>query len=558
MKAESTNEAWGSRLGLILAMAGSAVGLANFLRFPIQAVENGGGTFLIPYLVSFVVLGIPLLWLEWAMGRRGGEHGDHSTPFMMGGMAKGWAWKYAGVFGIFTNLVVISYYSYIESWSLGYVLKTVFGGFSGMNQEEVATYFLHYTDVLSWSFDGTFSLTLFILTLFINVYILSRGLSGIEKVARIGMPLLLLFGILLAIRGLTLGTSGASEVVPDANAWEGLNFLWEIEFDSLWDPKIWLAAAGQIFFTLGLGWGFIHSYASYMKAKDDIALSAMASGFTNEFVEIVIGSLIIIPLAAGYLGMDWVKDNASFGMAFQTMPYLFDQLGSVLGNIAGILWFSLLFFAGITSSLAMGTPWIGFMKDEFKWSQKKSAWTLGLFALILGLPAVLFYNHGVLDEYDYWVGTVSLVIFAMIETILFSWVFGMNKGWEEITKGADIKIPSAFRFILTYITPTLIILIFIGAVITPLDNDWIGYINGLFHGQSWELSPDSIIKKLMYNDLNDQLLSATDPEEIKLLQDKILYSKIARVLMVLAFAFITALVFIANRKRRKRLNTSGI
>lgn len=544
-------QAWGSRLGLILAMAGSAVGLANFLRFPIQVVENGGGAFIIPYLVCFVVMGVPLLWMEWAIGRRGGRFGDHSTPFMMDTMGDHKAWKYVGVFGIFNSMVVVSYYTYIESWSLGYMLLTIFGEFSGMNQDQVLQVFNDYTGVLAGTSIGYFSIALFLITLFINIFILTKGIDGIEKVAKIGMPLLLLFGILLAIKGLMLGTSGASEVVPDANAWDGINFLWEVEFSSVLDPKVWLAAAGQIFFTLGLGWGFIQSYASYMKSKEDIALTALASGFTNEFVEIVVGSLIIIPLAAGFLGMSWVEDNASFGMAFQTMPYLFDQLGHVLGGVAGVLWFGLLFFAGITSSLAMGMPWIGFMKDEFNWSHSKSTWTLGGILLILGLPAVLFYNYGVLDEYDYWVGTVALVIFAMLETILFSWVFKMDRGWKEITTGAEIKVPKLFRFFLRYVTPVLIIIVFIGALFAPEGNDWSGYLAGLFNGEPWEFDSGSIISKLAYLKEKVQLADLTDGAAIAELKQKILYSKIARVLIVATFALLTFLVYRAHSKRKK-------
>lgn len=555
MSSKESNQAWGSRLGLILAMAGSAVGLANFLRFPIQAVENGGGAFLIPYLVCFVVMGIPLLWVEWSVGRLGGKSGHHSTPFMFDKMTKGWLWKFTGVFGIFTNMVVIAYYSYIESWSLGYIIQTVMGTFNGLGQTGVAHYFSEYTNFLSGSFGGSaFSLVIFLLTLFINVYILSKGISGIEKVARIGMPLLLLFGALLAVKGLTLGTSGASAAVPDANAWEGLNFLWEVKFDSLLDPKVWLAAAGQIFFTLGLGWGFIQAYASYVDAKDDIALNAMASGFTNEFVEIVIGSLILIPLASGYLGLDWVKENASFGMAFQTMPYLFDQLGSILGPIAGVLWFGLLFFAGITSSLAMGTPWMGFFESKFDWTRSKSAWSLGLVALLLGLPAVIFYEYGVLDEFDFWVGTVSLVVLAMIETIIFSWVFGLEKGWKEITEGAEIKVPTIFKFLLKYITPTLIIIVFLSAVFTPENNDWLGYIGGLFQGEGWEFDSSSIVSKIMYSDLHQQIADTTDPDKLELLKDKMLYSKISRFILTAAFAFMVYLVYIANKRMEKKEN----
>src|SRR5690606_27362829 len=144
----------------------------------------------------------------------------------------------------------------------------------------------------------------------------------------------LIFGAFLAFRGLTLGTSGASELHPDANAWDGLNFLWTPQFDSLSNPTVWMAAAGQMFFTLSVGMGTVHCYASYIKSKDDIALNAVSAGFMNEFVEVVLGSLIVIPIAAGYLGIDWVKENAGFGMAFQTMPYLFDQWGSVISNLA--------------------------------------------------------------------------------------------------------------------------------------------------------------------------------------------------------------------------------
>jgi NSS family neurotransmitter:Na+ symporter len=130
----SNTQSWGSRVGLILAMAGNAVGLGNFLRFPVQAVQNGGGAFMIPYLVSFLVLGIPLLWIEWASGRFGGTKGDHSAPFIMNSMGKRSYWKYLGVFGIFTNIAVAAYYTYIESWTFSYVFHSVAQTFTGMSQ----------------------------------------------------------------------------------------------------------------------------------------------------------------------------------------------------------------------------------------------------------------------------------------------------------------------------------------------------------------------------------------------------------------------------------------
>ncbi|MEC8738543.1 MAG: sodium-dependent transporter, partial [Bacteroidota bacterium] len=368
-----TNEGWGSRVGLILAMAGNAVGLGNFLRFPVKAVQNGGGTFIIPYLVSFLLMGIPLLWVEWSMGRFGGRHGDHSTPFILDNMTKKRFWKYFGVFGIFTNVGVISYYTYIESWTLSYAIKSLKGDFLGMSLDRVGEVFDQYVNISGGINLPTWGLLAFLVTLSINIYILSRGLNeGIEKVAKIAMPLLIGFGIFLTFMSITLGDTGRCS---DCNSHLGLNFLWEPDIKSLLNPTVWLEAAGQIFFTLSVGMGTIHCYSSYLKKHDDIALNAMTAGWMNGFVEIVLGASLVIPIAVGYLGLDWVIENAGFMMAFKTMPFLFDQWGPILAVLAGLSWFGLLFIAGITSSLAMGTPWMGFMQDEFKWSRNKSAWT---------------------------------------------------------------------------------------------------------------------------------------------------------------------------------------
>ena len=546
------SDSWGSRVGLILAMAGNAVGLGNFLRFPVQAIQNGGGAFIIPYLVCFLVMGIPLLFIEWSSGRFGGKFGNHSTPYILDSMVKGRVLKYIGVFGIFTNLAVASYYCYIESWTMSYVYHSISGTFEGMSQVDVAGFFNSYVDIGSSSSGIPYEAVVFyVLCLILNTFILSKGLGGIEKVAKIGMPLLILFGVVLAIKGLTLGTSGASDVFPNANAWDGINFLWTPQYESLWDLKVWMAAAGQIFFTLSVGMGTIQCYAAYLKENDDIALNSVSAGFMNEFVEVVLGSMIVIPIAAGYLGLDWVIQNAGFGMAFQTMPYLFQQWGEVIAIFAGVFWFGLLFFAGITSSLAMGTPWVGFMRDEFGWDKKKGAWSFGALALILGLPTVFLYQYGVFDEYDYWAGTVSLVVFAMLETILFSWIFGMKKGWAEITRGADIKVPNIYKFIIKYITPVMLIIIFLGSVFKPKDNDWSGNFSSLFSGNGWTLDNGSIVKTIMHSDIKEKIAVATDPEVIIQLQDKIMYLNFARLMLLGLFVLISILVYLAFLKRRR-------
>ncbi len=531
-------------------MAGNAVGLGNFLRFPVQAVQNGGGAFIIPYLVCFLLMGIPLLFTEWSIGRFGGKNGNHSTPYILDSMSSKPYWKYIGVFGIFTNIAVVAYYTYIESWTLIYVLHSVTGTFSGMGKEAVSTFFTQYV-----GFSGSdygiplFPLMVYILVLGLNVYILSTGLGGIEKVAKIGMPLLILFGIILAIRGWTMGGDFATEEFPLANAWDGINFLWTPQFSSLSDPKVWLAAAGQIFFTLSVGMGSIQCYASYLKENEDIALNSVTAGFTNEFVEVVLGSAIVIPIAAGFLGMDWVMENAGFGMAFQTMPFLFQQWGSAFATIAGVCWFGLLFFAGITSSLAMGTPWMGFMKDEFGWGKIKGAVSFGVLALFMGIPTVLFYSEGYFDEYDYWAGTVSLVVFALLETILFAWVFGMDKGWEELNRGADIRIPSVYKWIMKYITPGLLTLVFLGALLTPEQNDWAAAITNLFHGDGWTLDHSSLIAKLSFQDIKAEI--ALHPENLEQIEKKRLFSGLARTQLLVLFLGIMLIVWYSTYKRKQ-------
>lgn len=549
-----SNEGWGSRVGLILAMAGNAVGLGNFLRFPVQAIQNGGGAFIIPYFVSFLLMGLPLLWVEWAMGRFGGIRGHHSTPFILDSMSKKRLWKYVGVFGIFTNLGILAYYTYIESWTLSYTLESLTQSFTGKSIGQVSAMFDRYAGVHGTMTDALVNINIpgwaivaFLITLILNIYILSKGLSGgVEKVAKIAMPLLIVFGVFLAIRAVTLGSTGTAGCAT-CNSHVGLGFLWKPKLNSLTNPKVWLAAAGQIFFTLSVGMGTIHCYAAYVKKNDDIALNAMSAGWMNEFVEIVLGASIVIPIAVGYMGLDWVKENAGFMMAFKTMPFLFSRWGAILATLSGVAWFGLLFFAGITSSLAMGTPFMGFVEDEFGWGRKKSAIVLGIIILILALPTIFFFEMGVLNEYDYWTGTVSLVIFATAEIILFSWVFGIDKGWKEITRGSDIKVPHFYKFIIKWVTPVFILTIFVTSLFKPLHgemSDWKIAFHQLFTHGTWPWANDSIIAQAFH--LNQKWIW------FKMGHPTVMFYKdMSRLLLTLTFVGLSVLVYIAAKRKRK-------
>lgn len=529
------SQAWNSRIGLILAMAGNAVGIGNFLRFPVQAVQNGGGAFIIPYLVSFLLLGIPLLFVEWSTGKFGGMHGHHSPPMIMQMMNHRKIWRYTGAFGIFSSVIICSYYSYIESWALSYAFYSIFGFFDGMGEAGISAFFAAYLNVSAENF---IPLVSFLFCVFLNVFVLSRGISeGIERVAKFCMPMLFIFGIFLAIKACTL-TAGEEGALFDGTV--GLNFLWTPNFDSLDNPKVWLAAAGQIFFTLSLGMGAIQCYASYLQKEDDIALNSMTSGFINEFTEVVVGSAIIIPISVGYLGIDRVVElmqSGGLGLGFRTMPYLFEQWGDFFSAVAGFSFFGLLFFASLTSTLALAQPTIGFFSRSYDWTQKRSAIIFGVVLLVMALPCILFFDKGVFDEYDYWGGTIALFFFAMIESIAFSWVMGVDKGWRMITDHAELKIPGIFKYILKYVTPTLFIVIFVSALIKPMNDDW-----SLLSLSGWKLDNSAIIAELMH-----QGVDPNDPS--------IFYLDMTRILLLTFFILICVLIWHATRTREERSDT---
>jgi SNF family Na+-dependent transporter len=455
-------EQWGSRIGLILAVAGNAIGLGNFLRFPVQAASNGGGAFMIPYFVAFIFLGIPMMWVEWTIGRMGGAHGHGTTPGMLNLLWKRAPSKYLGAMGIIVPFLIVIYYNFIESWCLGFSWFSLTGKYFGHANREAMGHFLHGFQGLEKNefFASMAPILIFWgLTIALNFFFLYKGISkGIEVLAKYGMPLLFVFGIILAIRVLTLGTPDPSQ--PELNIGTGMGFFWNPNFSSLGSATVWLAAAGQIFFTLSLGQGIINTYASYVREKQDITLNGLTTSSVNEFAEVVLGGTIAIPAAVIFFGVaetQAIAQGGAFNLGFQALPVIFQKIP--LGQIFGGMFFFLLFIAGITSSVAMTQPAIAFLEDEFKWKRQKAV--IAVFAVLVLCSALVisFFRFGFLDELDFWAGTFGLVVFAAIEVILFSWVFKIKKGWQEMHKGADLRVPKIFKFILTYITPVYLLVL---------------------------------------------------------------------------------------------------
>lgn len=456
-------EHWGSKFGIILAVAGSAIGLGNFLRFPAKVVENGGGAFMIPYFISILLLGIPLMWVEWTLGRHGGIHGSGTAPGIFHRIAPKFRWaKYLGILGVLGPLIIFMYYLYIESWTLGYSFFALTGKYTEITDPSLLKSFLSGYQGIEYNqfFQGIqWAYVFFLITFAVNMYVIYQGISGgIEKLCNWAMPVLIICGIILLIRVLTLGSPNAAH--PDWNVANGLGMIWNPDFSRLTDAKIWLEASGQVFFTLSVGIGVLLTYASYLTKKDDVVLSGATSVTANEFAEVILGGSIIIPAAFMFLGpvnMQSVVEAGTFNLGFVTMPLVLNQLP--LSQFFSFIWFFFLFLAALTSSVSLSLPFVSFLEDEFGCSKKRAVVWIGITSFILCQPAIFFLKNGVVDEMDFWGGSVFLILFATVEIILFGWVFGIDKGWKEMHEGAQKRVPGIYKFIIKYVTPAYLLVI---------------------------------------------------------------------------------------------------
>lgn len=568
-KQQPPQERWGSRLGIILAVAGSAVGLGNFLRFPGLAAQYGGGVFLIPYFTAFLLLGLPLAWSEWAMGRYGGRHGYNSVPGIFRCVWSNRMAPYLGIFGVIMPVMIFVYYIYIEAWCLSYALRYLFGLMSpetlGISADMVKDYLLGHADllydylrmtiqpwelhnlladsesvrnVLSGNADalalsvqsdparfsafldsnyqqiatylegqqtlrnsiyyniffanfiglnadgaalgnvsrfgwlGSSAVTLLI-CFALNFWIIFNGISkGIEKFCIYAMPALFVCSIIVLIRVLTLGTP--NQDLPDQNLVNGLGYMWNPVkigaqyagfqhsfWGALANPAMWMAAAGQVFFSLSVGFGLILTYASYLRQDDDIALSCMTACSANSFCEVVLGGLITIPAAFVFLGETYLKGSldSTFDLGFKVLPNVFGQM--YMGSFFGFLFFFLLFLAAVTSTVSMLQPAIALFEEGLHLKRKDSVAMLA-FICLMGTGFVVYFSKGLaaLDNIDFWMGNVLIFFLATVQSILFAFALGIKSGMEEIRRGAEIEIPPFLAFIMTYITPSYLIIVF--------------------------------------------------------------------------------------------------
>lgn len=471
----SKRENWGSKLGLILAMAGNAVGLGNFWRFPYQAAKNGGGAFMLPYFAALLIIGIPVMLVEWNQGRYGGKYG-HGTigPMVYLQAREGTRPRnaiiiasIAGAIAFGVTVLVNSYYNHIIGWTLGYSYLSLTGGYMDTAQS-TGEVFVNYIQTPS------LVITFWVLALAGLAFAVMRGIQkGVEAWAKLMMPVLYVFGTILIIRALTLG----APVNPDWTPLKGLDFLWSPDWSALTWTSV-LGAAGQIFFTLSLGMGIIQNYASYLKPDDDIVLSSITTVSLNEFAEIVLGGTIVIPITYAFLGPEGLSGGV--GLSFISLPNIFRAMAG--GQIFGTLWFLLLFFAGFTSAIAMYNYLVALLEESLGMARKKASLFVFALYIVAGLPVGLEAIITKTDtlayftEVDNWIGSYFLVVLGLIEVLVSGWLFG-DYFLSESNRGGYWKIPSwFFNVFIRVVAPLAIIVILIFSTKTYWDAGYLKWI----------------------------------------------------------------------------------
>ena len=416
---QQSREVWGSKVGFILAAAGSAIGLGNIWKFPYIAGENGGASFIIVYLICICIIGLPVLIAEILIGRTAQR--DPVGAFYKLSNSKLWA--SVGGMGVVGGFLILSFYAVIAGIAVGYIIESILGNFDGFTESTSASdHFNMLVGNIYWIL-GYF--TFFMILTMLIVY---AGIQkGIERGSKIMMPILLLLLIILMIRGITL--DGASA---------GLDFLWNPDWSKI-DAKSVLIALGHAFFTLSLGMGAMLTYGSYMSKKDSVPSSALQIVVLDTVIALIAGVAIFTSVFA--VGLD---PAAGPGLIFHTLPSVFVKMPG--GYIFSILFFVLLTIAALTSSISLLQVVVSYFVDERKWSRHSAVTVLTGFIFLLGVPSALSYNVlsdfkifglNFFDLVDFTASNIILPLGGMLIAIFVGWIWGFDKVLINLKEGAE-------------------------------------------------------------------------------------------------------------------------
>ena len=440
---------FGSKIGAILAAAGSAVGLGNIWRFPYEAGNHGGAAFICIYLGCVFLVGLPIMIAEFVVGRRA----KASTGGCFEKLAPGTPWKWVGIIGVLTGFIIYGYYSVVAGWTLEYLFQTVSGGLLGKDADGFIQQFSEFSQ------DPVRPLIWLVIFISITHFVIVRGVKdGIERSSKVLMPVLFILIVVLAV---------CSVMLPGAE--KGVEFLLKPDFSKV-DADVFLGAMGQAFYSLSLGMGCLSTYASYFGKDTRLGHTAISVGLIDTFVAIVAG-LIIFP-AAFSVG---IKPDAGPSLIFITLPNVFQQaLGGmpIVALLCSATFYLLLALAALTSTISLHEVSTAFLHERFHITRGRAATFISVGCLMTGTVASLALGDwseytiagmNFFDALDYVTAKIMLPTAGVFGAIFVGWVLDRQIVKDEVTNYGRLKVwyYPIFSFILRYISPIFVLLIFL-------------------------------------------------------------------------------------------------
>ncbi len=447
---ENTRENFGSKIGAMLAAAGSAVGLGNIWRFPIETGQNGGAAFIIIYIACVLLLGIPIMMSEFFIGR----HTQANTAGAYRKLAPGTPWRWVGRLGVLTGFVILSYYSVVAGWTAEYTVLAIANRFDGKTAADFPAIFSNF---VSNPWKPLIWLLAFMLA---THFVVIRGVrSGIEKFSKLMMPALFIILIVLTI---------CSVMLPGSS--QGLEFLLKPDFSKITGATV-LNAMGQAFFSLSLGLGCLCTYASYFSPDTNIGKTALNVSLIDTFVAIMSG-FIIFP-AVFNAGYTLSSEDIGPSLLFITMPNVFGQaFGSIpaLAYGVSVLFYFLLVLAALTSTISMHEVVTAYVSEEFGMTRRKAAAIVTATCTAVGVVCSLSFGPfdgikicgmGIFDLFDYVSSNIFLPVGGMLIAIFTGWYLDKKIVRDDISNRGSLRVPylRTVFFILRYVAPIAIAII---------------------------------------------------------------------------------------------------
>ena len=436
------------KLGVILATAGSAVGLGNIWRFPFMAGQNGGAAFILIYLVCVFLLGIPAVVCEFIVGR----HGAANAARAYQRLGSGRYWGAVGYMGVFTSMIILGFYAVVAGWCLQYLYASIAGQVQG-DAAFVTSYFqsfsAHPVKPLAWA----------VVFVVITHLVVTRGVrNGIERVSNLLMPTLLVLLLIIVV---------ASCMLPGAI--EGVRFLFQPDFSKL-SGSVFLEALGQAFFSLSLGTACLCTYASYFSRQTNLLQSATQIALLDTLIAVLAG-LMIFPAAASV----GVSPDSGPSLIFITLPNVFQQAFAavpIVGYVISILFYALLSLAALTSTISMHEIGTAFFREEFHWSRQRAAWVVTTVCSVLAMvcalsvgavPGLRLWDLSVMDFCDGLTAQLLLPLGAFLTCIFVGWVVPQQLVRNEFTNWGTVyqRVYRVWLFAVRIICPISIAIIFL-------------------------------------------------------------------------------------------------